>query len=89
MLASLKLSKPPVFIRVATINTAGGKVRAPIYRFASFQIDGFRVKDIQFVVMPRIHGEKNSVGLLGMNFLSRFDFQIDQQQNLLILSPQK
>ena len=77
---------------MASINTAGGLVQAPIYQFNSFAIDSFaaesyRVSDMQFVVM-NLDENSGGDGLLGMNFLRAFTFQIDQRNNLLLLQPQ-
>lgn len=76
----------PVFERDSLINTAGGTINAPIYRFERFQINEFVVNDISFVVID-MENFDNYHGLLGMNFLKQFKFEIDQQENLLVLSP--
>ena len=73
------------FIRHAPFDTAGGRVEAPIYRFESFAIGEYRVRDIEFVVMQLSQKGGISQGLLGMNFLKHFAFQIDQDQQYLIL----
>jgi predicted aspartyl protease len=79
----------PTFIRNAKINTAGGVVDSPIYRFSSFAIGDYRIAEMQFVVMDLDNSgsKKNGDGLLGMNFLKVFNFQIDQQNSRLILKP--
>ncbi len=82
----LKSSLSPVFVRRASINTAGGKVEAPVYEFLSFQIQDYRIANMQFVVMDLADTSQTS-GLLGMNFLKAFNFQIDQGNNVLLLSP--
>lgn len=74
----------PTYIRTSEFNTAGGLVDAPIYRFDRFSIGGFTVHDIEFAVINMPEFSKGS-GLLGMNFLQHFVFQIDQQENQLIL----
>jgi len=74
----------PEFIRNANMNTAGGMVNAPIYRFEAFQIGDYQVKDIDFVVMELSQFEKAD-GLLGMNFLQNFVFLIDQEKQQLFL----
>lgn len=84
----MNLWPEPVFLRNAQINTAGGTVRADVYRVNLFRIEEFVIRDIEFVVMDISPGG-GSVGLLGMNFLRHFQFQIDQQYNLLTLSPQR
>ncbi len=71
-------------IRVTQVNTAGGQVDAPIYRFARLQVGDYALTDIEVAVMD--YPSRESVGLLGMNFLGRFKFDIDQQNKLLVLS---
>ena len=88
-LETLRLSSDPQFVRDAVINTAGGLVEAPIYRFQSYQIGEFRVTNVEFVVMPRMQHTNGNVGLLGMNLLSRFDFKLDQTNSLLLLAAPK
>lgn len=65
------------------INTANGRVRAPIYRFKSLSVQGYRVNDIAMVVLPL--DELQADGLLGMNFLRAFRFLIDQDSGSLHL----
>lgn len=65
------------------INTAGGTVQAPIYRFKNLTIGNHRVENLAIVVMPLEGLEAD--GLLGMNFLRHFQFQIDQKRAQLRL----
>ena len=85
----IKNQLAPEFIRNATINTAGGVVEAPIYQFASFEIGDYRIPNMQFVVMllENSGSKKNGDGLLGMNYLKAFNFQIDQENSRLLLKP--
>lgn len=66
-----------------SVNTANGRVRAPVYRFKSLSIEGNRVSNIAMVVLPL--EELQADGLLGMNFLRAFRFLIDQDENSLHL----
>lgn len=75
----------PTFVRSGRINTAAGTVNASIYRFKTFSVGAYEVADVDFVVLPMDSGD--GVGLLGMNFLSKFDFHLDQQNALLNLKP--
>jgi clan AA aspartic protease (TIGR02281 family) len=85
---SLKSITAAELIRYSNINTAGGLVRAPIYRFDSFQIGEYIIRDALFVVMDLNESDGNQ-GLLGMSYLQNFNFQIDQKNSLLLLSPRK
>ncbi len=75
------------FVGNGTIDTAGGRVEAPIYRFDYFAIGEYRVSDIEFVIMELSQGDRNSQGLLGMNFLKHFKFNLDQDNEYLVLEP--
>lgn len=81
---ALPASINPAFIGRYPVNTAGGKVMAPIYRFRSLAITHHAVDNIAIVVLP-IEGLEGD-GLLGMNFLRAFHFQIDQENSELFLS---
>lgn len=72
-------------IKHVNVNTAGGQVYAPVYQAAHFAIDDFYLTDFQFLVME-MGDMQFSDGLLGMNFLQEFEFQLDQDRALLILS---
>ena len=66
------------------INTAGGKVMAPVYKLPHMQLSSFVVRDIAVVVLP-LDDFNYADGLLGMNFLREFDFKLDQQNAQLLL----
>lgn len=76
------------FIRRARVNTAGGLIEASVYRLAEFAIGEYRVENIEFLVLELANQDGND-GLLGMNFLSSFKFNIDQQNQLLVLEHQR
>jgi clan AA aspartic protease (TIGR02281 family) len=67
-------------------NTAGGIVRAPIVHLRSLRLADVEVRAIAVGAMDLALGE-NIDGLLGMNYLSRFDFRIDQSAPEMILAP--
>ncbi|UAA37514.1 clan AA aspartic protease [Paraneptunicella aestuarii] len=77
----------PDFVGNYNINTANGNLVAPVYRFSSLSIGNSYVDDIAIVVLPLEN--MDSDGLLGMNFLRAFRFEIDQAQDMLILAPNK
>lgn len=79
-----RLKKNAQFVGLYEINTAGGKVEAPVYRFAFLSVGGLAVRDTAVIVMPTFEFARAD-GLLGMNFLREFDFRIDQQQAILYL----
>jgi clan AA aspartic protease (TIGR02281 family) len=71
--------------RTAVFNTANGQVRAPVYTLDSLMVGDWQVSQIEIGVLDL--GDTAGVdGLLGMNFLSRFRFFIDQDQAVLRLS---
>jgi len=65
------------------VNTANGMVVSPLYEIGSMRVGGWEQLDVQLlqVNLPSEHVD----GLLGMNFLSRYAFSIDQEQALLFL----
>ena len=67
-------------------STAGGVVRAPVVRIDSFELGGRRLRDfpVGAIDMPL---SADAAGLLGMDFLSRHPFAIDQERSVLILGP--
>jgi len=91
--ASLTIVTPELFTqrgiryedtgRVGVFNTANGTVRAPIYRLAALQVGDWQVNELDVGVMD-LGGSMD--GLLGMNFLSHFQFFIDQNESVLRLS---
>jgi len=72
-------------LRTAWFNTANGVVEAPIYRIERLSIGGQTVDQLEVAVMDLNNHHIN--GLLGMNYLQHFRFSIDQQNNVLYLSP--
>jgi predicted aspartyl protease len=71
------------YLGVKSVSTVGGVVEADLYRFAEVELAGRLLRDVEFLVMDFSSG--GSEGLLGMNVLSRYQFQIDQQQHKLYL----
>lgn len=72
------------------IQTAGGLVEADIYKVKKMTIGDFSVNDIMVTELDldTLDGSQNDFdGLLGMNFLSHFNFTIDQKTQQLFLTP--
>lgn len=70
--------------RTGTFNTANGKVRAPIYRLDALTVGDWQVSNLDVAVLEL--SDAGIDGLLGMNFLRRFQFFIDQNEASLRLS---
>ncbi|MDM7860313.1 retropepsin-like aspartic protease [Alteromonas sp. ASW11-36] len=79
------------FIGVFKVNTAAGFIQAPMFTIKSISMGPLQFEDVSVMVIPsRMMGddpERSPQGLLGMNILSQFNFQIDQQNATLLLSP--
>jgi len=70
----------------AAFNTAGGLVRAPVVEISSMALEGVSVYPMTVGALTL---EGRVGGLLGMDFLRRFEFQIDQDQEFLVLLDQR
>jgi clan AA aspartic protease (TIGR02281 family) len=71
--------------RSDVFNTANGPVRAPVYKLDYLSVGGWQVHHLEIGVLDLGSGAGVD-GLLGMNFLSHFQFFIDQNESLLRLS---
>ena len=67
-------------------NTAGGLTRGHIYRASSIELGEMQLNDIDIAVIDYPSGS-NVDGLLGMNVLRNYRFEIDQDDKLLRLQP--
>jgi clan AA aspartic protease (TIGR02281 family) len=93
--ASLTILTPDVLVQhgiryqdtgtTRVFNTANGPVRAPIYRLDTLTVGDWKVNQLEVGVLV-LSGGSNIDGLLGMNFLRHFQFFIDQNKALLLLS---
>ena len=84
--AELQNRSDPQFVREQTFRTANGLAEGSIYRFQTVSFAGFELRDLEVAVLDFPTG-KNSDGLLGMNILRRFRFELDQAEAVLRLSP--
>ncbi len=69
--------------RRVRVSTAGGIVDAPIAMIPSLDLKGFRVHNIQAVVLSLLEGEV--AGLVGLDFLNYFVYSVDAQEGVLTL----
>jgi clan AA aspartic protease (TIGR02281 family) len=67
------------------LSTASGEERADLVMVDSFKIDDISLSSFEIIVSKNDVFE-NFDGLLGMNFLNNFHFQIDTHNNQLILN---
>ena len=74
--------------RSAMFNTANGAVKADVYRVDQFTIGQYKIPDLEVTVLD-YPSPGDTHGLLGMNVLRYFRFQINQQSAELELTPQK
>jgi clan AA aspartic protease (TIGR02281 family) len=71
--------------RTGVFNTANGPVQAPIYKLDSLAVGDWYVSHLEVGVLDLGSGSGLD-GLLGMNFLNKFQFFIDQNAAVLRLS---
>ena len=67
-----------------TLHTAGGSVNSTLENLEALTVGDQSVANIKVATLGELHSGID--GLLGMNFLSKFDFIIDQDQSTLRLS---
>ncbi len=67
-------------------NTANGLAQAEVYRAASLSLGRTRMNGIDVAVLD-FDAPPGTDGLLGMNVLRNFRFEIDQDRSLLLLRP--
>ncbi|WAJ70366.1 retropepsin-like aspartic protease family protein [Catenovulum adriaticum] len=68
-----------------TLSTAGGLTQAELIEVETFSVGNKQLNDFKLAILD-IDSFAGSDGLLGMNFLSRFPFVIEQQQKRLKFS---
>ena len=79
-LAKLK----PQLIGIQRFRTANGITDSQIFLVRNFQIGRYNLEDIHVAVM-NFPSDDNIHGLLGMNVLQQFDFDVDQRKSRLNL----
>jgi clan AA aspartic protease (TIGR02281 family) len=65
--------------------TASGVVYAPEVVLASITIEGFETKNVKALVMDL--PDRPDLGLLGLNYLSRFRMDLNTDEGILMLTP--
>ncbi len=75
------LNTPANYLGTLEVNTANGIVEAARYQLETFQVGQQRIRNFEVLVIKNHAG----YGLLGMNFLENFKFNINQQMNELEL----
>lgn len=68
------------------VNTANGSASSMMYTVEYFSVGGFYQENINIVEMELVNMDYAD-GLLGMDFLSRYQFEIDQDSHKLYLAP--
>ncbi|AQP99866.1 hypothetical protein B0W48_08725 [Pseudoalteromonas aliena] len=77
-----KISPQPLYLGDVTVNTANGQIVVRRYQIESFKVGEQIIYGFEVLGIENVRGQ----GLLGMNFLSRFKFNINQQTDELELS---
>lgn len=72
------------FTRHQAMLTAGGVVNSPVYHVSKMAIGDTSVNNIRIAILD-YQASPGIDGLLGMNYLRRFHFQIDQDRDYLLL----
>jgi clan AA aspartic protease (TIGR02281 family) len=68
----------------------GKKVTGKLGKLSSLTVQGVEAQDVDVVIIPENAGQENIVdGLLGMSFLNRFNFSVDQNNGTLLLEKLK
>jgi clan AA aspartic protease (TIGR02281 family) len=70
--------------RFVTLQTANGIRLAPIIKLSSLRLGQIEVNDIEASIIEDL-GDSDVVGILGMNFLSAFDWSTDNANSQLLL----
>ncbi len=87
LIAEGKLFSPTILRRDLKLRTAGGEITADLCRTEIFSLQNIELHHFKIMVAPFEHSGID--GLLGMNFLKRFKFFVDQKEAILYLSEKK
>ncbi|WP_263081176.1 aspartyl protease family protein [Endozoicomonas sp. Mp262] len=86
ILQELKRKKQAARVGHVDLKTASGFHFSPLFRVKRFQVGQFVLKDLDVAELD-FDSTETADGLLGMNVLNRFIFQIDQEKQTLTLIP--
>jgi clan AA aspartic protease (TIGR02281 family) len=67
------------------VHTAGGVKLAPEVTLATITVEGWEVNNVKALVLDI--PDQSGLGLLGLNYLSRFRMNINAEQGVLLLEP--
>src|SRR5207244_525897 len=70
--------------RFIPLQTGNGMMMAPIMKLSSLRLGGIEVNDVEATIIED-WSDSNVVGVLGMNFLSAFDWSTDNANGQLLL----
>ncbi len=68
-----------------TLVTPTGEIEAPLTTLRSVEVANSRARDIQAVIYPAVDAPLS--GILGLSFLTHFEFSIDTRRRILRLRP--
>jgi clan AA aspartic protease (TIGR02281 family) len=78
---------PSQTVATVTLNTAGGSVRADVFRVGSVSLGDAEARDVTTAVHDLSDAPPGIDGLLGLTFLDRFLVTLDMQKGELQLKP--
>ena len=71
--------------RAITLATPTGEIEAPLMTLKSIEVANARAGQVSVVVYPAV--EEPLAGILGLSFLSQFEFAVDARRRVLKLRP--
>lgn len=73
------------FVGYFNVQTAGGGIRAPLYRISNVTLGSSKFEDVSVIALPD-GAMRRFDGLLGMNILKAFEMNFDQSQQKMLLT---
>ncbi len=81
---SLKTQYQATLVGTRLFQTANGTTKGTVYTFDTLALGSYQMNNVQIAIL-NFDMKGNIGGLLGMNVLRRYRFQIDQENNVLLL----